>query len=446
MMDKTKPVAATGKLSPQPWIEFPETKAVIAALTRDGASVRFVGGCVRDALAHRPVKDIDIATHDAPDKVIALLEAAGIRAIPTGIEHGTVTAVVGRRHFEITTLRIDVETDGRRARVAFTDDWAADAARRDFTINAMSAAPNGDVYDPFNGIPDLAHGWIRFVGRAEDRIREDALRLLRFFRFFAAYGRPPADPEALDACRKLAPLVDTLSGERVRSELFRILLSPDPATVVSLMRGLGVLKHVLPEANETGTSETGAAGDGKGADGIGRLRAVAWLTTRAVRVDSFAPDALRRLAALANTDRAGALKIAERLRLSNAERDHLVLLSDPPVAIKPEMGGRARRRAFHQLGAEMFRSLAIVAWGDEIAHASFEPHGRNQAWLDLLKAADDWRPVEFPLRGRDAVAMGIPAGEKMGSLLGEVEAWWMETDFQAGREECLAKLRELAAT
>ena len=438
MMDKTKPVAPTGKLSPQPWTEFPETKAVIAALTRDGAEVRFVGGCVRDALAHRPVKDIDIATHDAPDKVMALLAAAGIRAIPTGIEHGTVTAVVGPRHFEITTLRIDVETDGRRARVAFTDDWAADAARRDFTINALSAAPNGDVYDPFNGIPDLAHGWIRFVGRAEDRIREDALRLLRFFRFFAAYGRPPADPEAIDACRKLAPLVDTLSGERVRSEMFRILLSPDPATVVSLMRGLGVLKHVLPETRHD-------ADEAPGSHGIGRLRAVAWLTTRAIKVDSFAPDALRRLAALADTDRAGALRIAERLRLSNAERDHLVLLAEPPVAIKPEMDARDRRRAFHRLGAEMFRSLAIVAWADEIARASFEPHGRNQAWLDLLQAADDWRPIEFPLKGRDAIAVGIPAGEKMGALLAEVEAWWIDGDFHAGREECLAKLRDLAA-
>ncbi len=432
MMNKTQPVAPTGKLSPQPWIEYPETRAVIAALTRDGAEVRFVGGCVRDALAHRPVKDIDIATHDAPETVMALLAAAGIRAVPTGIEHGTVTAVAGHRHFEITTLRIDVETDGRRARVAFTDDWAADAARRDFTINAMSAAPNGDVYDPFNGIADLAHGWIRFVGRAEDRIREDALRLLRFFRFFAAYGRPPADPEALDACRKLAPLVDTLSGERVRSEMFRILLSPDPATVVSLMRGLGVLKHVLPEADQDG------------GDGTGRLRAVAWLTTRAIKVDSFAPDALRRLAALAHTGRAGALKIAERLRLSNAERDHLVLLSDPPVAVRPKMDARARRRAFHELGAEMFRSLAIVAWADEVARASFEPHGRNQAWLDLLQAADDWRPVEFPLKGRDAIAMGIPSGERMGALLADVEAWWIETDFQAGREECLARLKELA--
>ncbi|MEK7820310.1 MAG: CCA tRNA nucleotidyltransferase [Pseudomonadota bacterium] len=438
MMNKTKPVEPTGKLSPQPWMAFPETKAVIAALTRDGAEARFVGGCVRDALSHRPVKDIDIATHDPPEKTIALLEAAGIRAIPTGIEHGTVTAVIGARHFEITTLRIDVETDGRRARVSFTDDWAADAARRDFTINALSAAPNGDVYDPFNGIADLAQGQIRFVGRAEDRIREDALRLLRFFRFYATYGRPPGDPEAMAACRKLAALVDTLSGERVRAEMFRILLAPDPATIVSLMRGLGVLKHVLPEANE--------GRDDKGADGIGRLRAVAWLTTRAVKVDSFAPDALRRLAALADTDRTGALRIADRLRLSNAERDHLVLLADPPVAIKPEMDTRARRRAFHGLGAEMFRSLTIVAWADEVSHASFEPHGRNQAWLDLLKAADDWQPVEFPLKGRDAIAIGIPSGERVGALLAEVETWWIEGDFRAGREECLARLRELAAT
>ncbi|MBM3565827.1 MAG: CCA tRNA nucleotidyltransferase [Alphaproteobacteria bacterium] len=436
MTDRKRILEPTGKLSPQDWIAFPETRAVLAALRRDGAAVRFIGGCVRDALAHRPVKDVDIATHDPPEKVMALLEAARIRAIPTGIKHGTVTAVIGQRHFEITTLRIDVGTDGRRATVAFTDDWTADAARRDFTINAMSADDDGNVYDPFNGIGDLAHGYIRFIGRAEDRIKEDALRLLRFFRFYASYGRPPADPEALEACRKLAPLVDGLSGERVRAEMFRILLSPDPAAVAALMRGLGVLRHALPEAGDPA----------HGRDGIGRLRAVAWLTEKAVKVDSTAPEALRRLAALAYTDRDGAIKTAERLRLSNAERDHLVLLSDPPLAVSPDLDARMRRRAFHTLGAEMVRSMTIVAWGHEIAHASFEPHGRNQAWLGLINDADAWTPIEFPLKGRDAISAGIPAGETMGTLLQAVEAWWIEGDFKAGRDECLAKLNELART
>ena len=426
MQDRTQPLAPTGKLPPQPWMEFAETRAVVAALGRDGAEVRFVGGCVRDALAHRPVKDIDLATRDPPEKVIALLEAAGIRAIPTGIAHGTVTAVTGARHFEITTLRIDVETDGRRAKVAFTDDWAADAARRDFTINAMSCSLAGDIYDPFDGMFDLAQGRIRFVGRAAERIQEDALRLLRFFRFYATFGRPPTDPEALSACRGLAPLVDALSGERVRAELFRILLAPDPASVISLMQGERVLERVLPEAGD-----------------VGRLRVEAWLTTTALRLDGLEPDALRRLAALVRVNHDGALRIAARLRLSNAERDRLAVLAEPPVALGPEMDGRVRRRAFHELGAGVARDLALLAWAEEIAKNPHPPPGRNDAWTALVADAGAWTPVAFPLKGRDALALGIPSGERVGELLGAVERWWIDGDFRAGREECLAKLKEL---
>jgi len=426
MQDRTKPLAPVGKLAPQPWMDLPETRAVVAALTRDRAEVRFVGGCVRDALAHRPVTDIDIATHDPPERVIALLEAAGLRAVPTGIAHGTVTAVVGQRHYEITTLRIDVETDGRRAKVAFTDDWAADAARRDFTINALSCSPAGDVYDPFEGMADLAAGRIRFVGRAAERIREDALRLLRFFRFQATFGRPPPDPEALDACRALAPLVDQLSGERVRSELFRILLAPDPASAISLMRGERVLERVLPEA-----------------DDAGRLRVLAWLETTAVRIEGLEPDALRRLAALARTPRSDAPAIAARLRLSNAERDRLATLTAPAIALAPTMDARERRRAFHQLGGAAARDLALLAWAGELAETPHPPKGRNDAWTALVGEASAWTPRAFPLKGRDALALGIPAGARVGEVLAEVERWWIEGDFRAGREECLARLKEI---
>jgi poly(A) polymerase len=410
-------------------MELPETRAVVAALTRDGAEVRFVGGCVRDALAHRTVKDIDLATHDPPERVIALLEAARIRAIPTGIAHGTVTAVAATRHFEITTLRIDVETDGRRAKVAFTDNWVADAARRDFTINALSCSPTGDVYDPFDGMTDLAEGRIRFVGRAEERIREDALRLLRFFRFQATFGRPPPDPEALAACRGLASLVDGLSGERVRAELFRILLAPDPASAMTLMRGEGVLERVLPEAGD-----------------VGRLRVLAWLETTALEADVLEPDAPRRLAALARADHAGALAIADRLRLSNAERDRLAALVAPPLMLTPELDGRVRRQAFHRLGPANARDLALLAWAREIAQSPRPPKGRNDAWAALVKDAAAWVPREFPLKGRDAIALGIPAGARMGELLAYVERWWIEGDFQAGRGECLERLKAITAT
>ncbi len=426
MQDRTKPLAPTGKLAPQPWMVLAETRAVVAALARDGAEVRFVGGCVRDSLAHRPVKDIDLATRDPPEKVIELLEAARIRAVPTGIAHGTVTAVIGSRHFEITTLRIDVETDGRRAKIAFTDDWAADAARRDFTINALSCTPAGDVYDPFDGMIDLAEGRIRFVGRAAERIREDALRLLRYFRFYATFGRPPPDAEALAACRGLAPLVDGLSGERVRAELFRILLAPDPASIVTLMLGEQVLERILPEAGD-----------------VGRLRVEAWLTTTALKLDGLEPDALRRLAALVRANHAGALRIAERLRLSNAERDRLAALVAPTIALVPDMDARERRRAFHALGPGVARDLALLAWAGELADTPHPPQGRNDAWTALVTEAIAWIPRAFPLKGRDALALGIPAGERMGELLAQVERWWIDGDFAAGREECLARLKGL---
>lgn len=426
MYDKSKPIAPTGKLSPQAWMEAPETRAVIAALTAQGAEARFVGGCVRDAVAHRPVTDIDIATKEPPEKVIKLLEAAGIRAIPTGIEHGTVTAVIGDRHFEITTLRIDVATDGRRAKVAFTDDWVADAARRDFTINTLSCTPAGDIFDPFDGLPDLAHGRVRFVGNAAERIKEDGLRLLRFFRFYATYGRPPPDVNALAACRALAPMLDNLSGERVRDELLRILMAPDPAEVVNLMRGERVLERILPEADDSG-----------------RLRALAWLETKAVRIDAVAPEPIRRLAALVKTDRAGAEAVAQRLRLSNQESERLATLAAPPVAVTPDLDARARRRALHRLGADTVRDLALLAWASEVAIAPHGPKGRNGAWIELLDEADAWRPLTFPLKGRDALALGLAEGPRVGALLAEVEAWWEDGDFRAGREECLAKLKLL---
>ena len=211
--DATSPM---GQLPPQPWLDTVDTRAVIDALEKDGTRVRFIGGCVRDAIAHRPVQDIDIATPDPPETVIALLEGAGIRAIPTGLDHGTVTAVSGGASFEVTTLRKDVATDGRHATVEFTDDWLEDAKRRDFTINAMSATPDGDVFDPFDGISDLAHGRVRFIGLARDRIAEDYLRILRFFRFHGSYGRPPVDKDALAACRAHADGLSELSGERIR--------------------------------------------------------------------------------------------------------------------------------------------------------------------------------------------------------------------------------------
>lgn len=423
-----EPVAAgpVGKIPPQPWMTAPETGMLMDALSADGAEVRFIGGCVRDSVLKRPVRDIDVAVPEPPDKVMALLNRAGLKAIPTGIEHGTVTAVVEKAVFEITTLRVDVESYGRRARVAFTDDWKRDAARRDFTINALSCTREGDIYDYFNGLDDLGHGRVRFVGNPAERIREDRLRLLRFFRFYAHYGRPPPDPEALAACRDHARSVALLSGERVRIEIFRMLMAPDPADVFQLMHANGVLEHVLPE-------------DGR----IDRLRMLTWLDSRAIRYDSVAPDPIRRLAALLHTDARGAEAIAERFRMSNEHRRRLTAMVEPDDPISPSLEPQRIRRALHRLGPATVRDLALLNWADELAASGRLPHARTEGWIALIETANAWTARTFPLQGRDVLGQGIPPGPRVGKILRAAEAWWEQEDYRPDRAACLDKLRSL---
>ena len=422
------PLAPVGKIHPQPWMTAPETQAVLDALVADGAEVRFIGGCVRDSVLKRPVRDIDIALAEPPGRVMALLRRAGIKAIPTGIDHGTVTAVIGAQCFEITTLRVDVETFGRRARVAFTDDWVTDAARRDFTFNALSSTAAGDVYDYFGGLEDLGHGRVRFVGDASARIGEDVLRLLRYFRFYAHYGRPPPDAAALAACRAWADKVQTLSGERVRVEIFRTLMATDPADVFDLMQASEVLSHVLPEAN-----------------GVGRLKMLSWIDSRAVRIGSVVPDPVRRLAALLATDIAGAERVAERLGLSNRQRDRLRAIFAAGQPVNPDQPAMATTRALQHLGAEAVRDLALLSWAEELEGMTRLPRGRNAQWAGFLDSIDAWQPIVFPLRGRDAIALGIPPGPRLGALLRQVEEWWEEGDYRADHAACVARLRALLA-
>ncbi|MEP0339866.1 MAG: CCA tRNA nucleotidyltransferase [Alphaproteobacteria bacterium] len=413
-----------GKLAIDGWLAWPETRRLADVLGRD--QLRFVGGCVRDAIAHRPVTDVDAATPLPPEDVMARLDAAGIKVIATGLKHGTVTAVIGKRKFEITTLRRDAETDGRHARVEFTDDWIEDAKRRDFTINAMSCTPDGDVYDPFEGMPDLAHGVVRFVGRAGDRVAEDYLRILRFFRFWGGYGRPPADCSALTACRTNAAKLKELSGERLRDELLKILTVPQPAEVVRLMQGYGVLDHILPEAGE-----------------VTRLRLTHWLTTRGVLMDGVGPDPLRNLAALLDTDADGASAVAQRLRLSNAQADRLLSLTAPAVAPTPDQDALDHEKLLRRIGPETFRDLVILGWAAEIGAATRLPAARSAAWRDLLAGAVGWRGREFPIKGRDLVDLGLAPGPRVGEVLGRVETWWEDGGFKADRSTCLAKAKDL---
>ena len=422
--------APLGKLAVQGWLAWPETDAVVAALTKDGAEVRFVGGCVRDAVARRQTPgdtvDIDMATPLAPEDVMARLETANIRVIPTGLKHGTVTAVVGDRKFEITTLRRDTETDGRHARVEFTDDWIEDARRRDFTFNAMSCNPQGDVYDPFEGMPDLAHGIVRFVGRADERVREDYLRILRFFRFWGAYGRPPANANALAACRAHAAKLTELSGERVREELLKILAVPQPAEVILMMRGYGVLDQILPEAGQ-----------------VTRLRLINWLTTRAVVLDGVVPDGLRNLAALLDTDADGAAGVAARLRLSNAQTDRLITLVAPEEKPTPDLGDIDREKLLRHIGTETFRDLVLLGWADEMGGMTRLPSARAAAWTELLTWALAWEGAAFPLKGQDLLDLGVAPGPRVGEVLKRVETWWADGGYSADRGACLDLARRI---
>lgn len=402
-----------GRMPLQDWMQLPETRRVVAALTRDGTEVRYVGGCVRDAVAGRPVRDIDIATPDPPEKVMELLRAAKIQVIPTGIEHGTVTAVVGGRPFEVTTLRHDVETDGRRARVAFTDDWVADAARRDFTINALSCTPDGRLYDPFGGLRDLEAGVVRFVGEPRRRIEEDVLRLLRFFRFHASFGKAPPDAESLEACVEMADRLRTLSGERVRSELLRLLTAPAAVDVVRLILERGILADLLPEVRD-----------------IDRLAGLAAAETR-VRAT---PDAVLRLVALLQTDVRGAASVADRLRMSRAERARTTsLVERRNVELGSTVAGI--RRAIYENGRERYLDLCLLRAASDVDHAALE-----RRWIQ----AREWTPPSFPLAGADVLALGVSRGPAVGELLAEVERWWVERGFIDDRAACLQRL-EIAA-
>ena len=413
-----------GKLAVEGWLAWPETRRIAEVLgTR---AMRFVGGCVRDALARRPVTDVDVATPLRPEDVMRLFDAAGIRVIASGLQHGTVTAVIGERKFEITTLRRDAETDGRHARVEFTDDWVEDAKRRDFTINAMSCTPEGDVYDPFEGMSDLAHGIVRFVGRAEDRVREDYLRILRFFRFWGGYGRPPADRSALAACRIHAAKLKDLSGERLRDEFLKILLVPQPAEVIVLMRGHGVLEQILPEAGQ-----------------VTRLRLVNWLTTRAVVMDGLTCDPIRNLAALLDTDADGVSAVAQRLRLSNAQADRLMALAVPAAVPTPDQGELDHEKLLRRVGPGIFSDLTLLGWAGEMGQAARLPAQRSAAWQELLESAAAWQGREFPLKGRDLLDLGLVQGPRVGEVLGRVEVWWEDGGYQADRDACLIRAKDL---
>jgi poly(A) polymerase/tRNA nucleotidyltransferase (CCA-adding enzyme) len=408
------------RIAPPGFLAEPAFVALLDALPE----ARVVGGAVRDVLAGCPIADIDLGTKLPPAEVMTALQGAGIRAVPTGLDHGTVTAVLdgrvggqgGGRSVEITTLRRDVATDGRHATVAFTDDWRQDAARRDFTINAMSMTRDGAVHDYFGGIADLRAGVLRFVGDPAQRIAEDFLRVLRYFRFFARYAARPPEPAVRDALRSGIPGLATLSAERVWSELRRILDTPDPGAAVALMAELGVLGAVIPE----------------GADPVALARLIA----------AGAPaDGLLRLAALLTGD---VEHLADRLKLSGAERQRLVDLRAVPLA-RPEDDDAALRRllADHDCALLIDRTWLIDRSG-LIDRGGQVPDGLAGAvspdWTALrARLAGLPKPV-FPLQGSDVLALGVPPGPRFGALLHAVRDWWVAGGCTAGVAACRAEL------
>ena len=377
------------KLAPQPWQEAPGMDRLLRALDASRKQTRFVGGCVRDSLIGAEVSDVDLATALRPEEVLARLERARIKAVPTGIAHGTVTAVIAGRPVEVTTLRRDVATDGRRATIAYTDDWREDAARRDFTINALSADPeDGAIHDYFGGLDDLKAGRVRFIGDPLVRIAEDHLRILRFFRFHARYGRGAPDPEGLAACAARANDLMALSRERISDEFLKLLGLPDPAATVATMIDRSILKSVLPEI-------TGAE----------RLEAL----IAAEREAGIEPAAIRRFAALLPPDPELAIALAARLRLSKRLgrrlADAVACAIEPPEVLAYRVGR----------DAAIDRLLLAGRTGPEVA------------------ALNDWQRPTLPIRGGELIAMGLVAGPLVAATMQRIEEAWIRDDFPRDR-------------
>jgi poly(A) polymerase len=400
------------KLGRADWLNEADTRAVMAAL---GAGARFVGGAVRNTLMGEPVSDIDIACVETPEKAKLMLEAKGIKVVPTGIEHGTITAVMPTRHYEITTLRVDVATDGRHADVAFTGDWLEDAKRRDFTVNALYADADGTLHDPLGmGVADLEARRVRFIGDADKRIAEDYLRILRFFRFHARYGKGEMDAAGLKACADARDGLKQLSGERVSVELLKILGADNVVPALRQMAAVGILSIVLPEAS--------------------RLERFENLVEVEVN-QLFTSDALLRLASLLDLDKAGVEALAARLRLSNKDRARITAMLTDQTKIVAYLSIREVRKALYLIGVECFKDRVMLGWAaDRKGHNTFQ-------WRAMLAMADSWQKPAFPLTGQMIKTAGVPEGPEIGRVAREVEEWWIDADFTDDEFSIIERLK-----
>lgn len=411
------------KLDPKKhkWLASKETKKLFAALPENSA--RFVGGCVRNAVLGEPVADYDIATTVEPHEVAKRLKAADIAVHETGIAYGTLTVVVDDTVYEITTLRRDVSTDGRQATVKFTTDWAEDARRRDFTINALYANLDGTIYDPTGqGLDDINVRKIRFVGTAQTRIEEDYLRILRFFRFNAWYGESGAmDAHGLTACRELKEGLKTLSSERVWAELKKLLSAPTPFRTVNVMSINGILETLLPEAsNSEGLQLICALEDKR----------------------SLAPDPHLRLMAMSARDELAVARLCKRLKMSNKEKARLNHWAGDQTVLQPGLADKDTKIAIYNAGKQVAMDRAVIRSagairlkGGDIIDAA--------AWWALYKAARDWPWPEFPVTGKDLISIGIPHGEKLGKALTALKALWLRSGFSVEKQQLLVAAKML---
>ncbi len=386
-------------LGDAPWLKSGATARVLQLLNGDGEEARVVGGAVRNELMKLPVADIDIATTAAPDEVVRRAKTAGIKSVPTGIDHGTVTLVVDSKPFEVTTLREDTETFGRHARVSFGRDWIGDANRRDFTINALSVGPDGVVHDYVGGLADIAARRVRFIGEAGKRIEEDYLRILRFFRMHAAFGAGEVDRAGYLACIGGRAGLATLSAERMRMEMLKLLVAGGAAAAVDAMADSGLLQTIVGGVTYSGTFAAMIAAE----DALG-LQA----------------DAMRRLAALAVAVTEDAKRIATRLRLSNAEAKALDSMGHRWWRLAGMDEARAKRRLY-RLGEAAYRDRLLLAWA--------RTGGDSGRWTLLARLPERWTAPKFPLKAADFVARGVAEGPALGHVLTLAEDAWLAADF-----------------
>lgn len=394
------------------WLQQGEVARLLALLNRDGEEARVVGGAVRNALLQLPVAEIDVATTTLPEEVMRRVVAAGGKAIPTGIEHGTITAVIDHHPFEVTTLREDVETFGRKARVAFGRDWKMDAERRDFTINALSATPDGMVYDYVGGLDDVAARRVRFIGDPQRRIEEDYLRILRFFRFHALFGAGALDGAEVAACIGARAGLETLSRERIRTEMLKLFVAPRATPALTVMVESGLLGLVLG--------------------------GVAFLASfeNMVKVEAalgLEPNAVRRLGALGVWVAEDAERLAQRLRLANAESERLLAL-EYWWRVSLQTDAQSAHALLYYLGPESFADRVLIAWSRSKAGAA------DHVWRELASLPQRWTAPVFVLKAADFVRRGVSAGPSLGVALRAAEKAWIAADFPSDR----AVLEEIA--